>query len=287
MSTPNICLRVDPTNPGQFFACCGLLELAARAYGDATGAFGEANGARTFEIETTRESDASDLIKRLSECSITSTLSPVELSRLKVLLNKSKDSLTASETAEKALLKVKWDRERIHFGTSFDVWIDWWNDEITGGSRFKTWAGKQLVWEILDALQRSLRTREWNAKTSADCLFERFSDGNLPLYFDADIGAHSSSIDVGFSLDALSIRSSVRAVIELAALVGLQRFRPRYSRDAVTYTVWRTPLSPLLASVAAAGVFTEQSSETNEFGILFRSKYLKSFLPAHQTIQNP
>ena len=287
MSTPNIRIQVDPTNPGQFFACCGLLELAARAYGEATGAFGESNGTRTFDIETSRESHASDLIKRLSKCSITSTLSSDELARLKVFLNKSKDSLTASETAEKAKLKVKWDRERIHLGAPFDVWIDWWNDDLTGGSRFKTWAGKQLVWEILDALQRSIRTREWNVKLSADCFFERFSEGNLPLYFDADIGAHSSSIDVGFSLDALSMRSSVRAVIELAAFVGLQRFRPHYSADVATYSVWKSQLSPLLASVASAGVFTEQPRETSEFGILFRSKYLKSFLPAHKTIQCP
>jgi len=25
-------IRVDPTNPGQFFACCGLLELADRLW---------------------------------------------------------------------------------------------------------------------------------------------------------------------------------------------------------------------------------------------------------------
>ena len=28
--TPSIAVSVDPTNPGQFFACCGLLELADR-----------------------------------------------------------------------------------------------------------------------------------------------------------------------------------------------------------------------------------------------------------------
>jgi CRISPR-associated protein Csb3 len=204
-----------------------------------------------------------------------------------VLLNKSKESLTSQEKAEKVALGVEWNRERIHFGGGFDIWIDWWNDEFAGGSRFKTWAGKQLLWEILDALQRSMRARQWSTDLSKTCLFERFTDGNLPLYFDADIGGHSSSIDVGFSLDALSMRSSVRAVIELAAFVGLQRFRPRYSRDIVTYDVWKEPLSPLLASVASAGVFTERTSETYEFEILFRSKYLRSFLPAHLTIQHP
>jgi CRISPR-associated protein Csb3 len=41
-STHTIRIRVDVTNPGQFFACCGLLELAARIRPGAAGCF-EAN----------------------------------------------------------------------------------------------------------------------------------------------------------------------------------------------------------------------------------------------------
>src|SRR3954467_14091594 len=36
---PSINLAVDPTNPGQFFACCGLLELAHRLSSEAHGWF--------------------------------------------------------------------------------------------------------------------------------------------------------------------------------------------------------------------------------------------------------
>jgi CRISPR-associated protein Csx14 len=32
-------VRLEPTNPGQFFACCGLLELAHRLWGGAEGWF--------------------------------------------------------------------------------------------------------------------------------------------------------------------------------------------------------------------------------------------------------
>ena len=38
MSEP-IRITVDPTNPGQFFACCGLLELADRLWPGAEGWF--------------------------------------------------------------------------------------------------------------------------------------------------------------------------------------------------------------------------------------------------------
>ena len=37
--TPAITLEVDLTNPGQFLACCGLLELASRLDGEAVGWF--------------------------------------------------------------------------------------------------------------------------------------------------------------------------------------------------------------------------------------------------------
>lgn len=36
---PSIRINVDPTNPGQFFACCGLLELADRLWPGAEGWF--------------------------------------------------------------------------------------------------------------------------------------------------------------------------------------------------------------------------------------------------------
>jgi CRISPR-associated protein Csb3 len=36
---PNITIPVDLTNPGQFFACCGLLELADRLWPGAEGWF--------------------------------------------------------------------------------------------------------------------------------------------------------------------------------------------------------------------------------------------------------
>ena len=36
---PTLRLRLDARNPGHFFACCGLLELADRAWGGAEGWF--------------------------------------------------------------------------------------------------------------------------------------------------------------------------------------------------------------------------------------------------------
>ena len=46
--SPSITVTVDPTNPGQFFACCGLLELADRLWPGAEGWFAE--DGREFKI---------------------------------------------------------------------------------------------------------------------------------------------------------------------------------------------------------------------------------------------
>jgi CRISPR-associated protein Csx14 len=37
---PDLTLAVTPRNPGQFFACCGVLELASRLWPGSEGWFG-------------------------------------------------------------------------------------------------------------------------------------------------------------------------------------------------------------------------------------------------------
>ena len=41
---PSITVKVNVTNPGQFFACCGLLELADRLWPGAEGWFDGSGG---------------------------------------------------------------------------------------------------------------------------------------------------------------------------------------------------------------------------------------------------
>jgi len=58
-------VQVDAMNPGQFFACCGLLELAHRLWPGAEGWFDEGN--REFQIYCNNPSASLDeLVNRLS-----------------------------------------------------------------------------------------------------------------------------------------------------------------------------------------------------------------------------
>lgn len=278
-------ITADPTNPGQFFACCGLLELSDRLWrGGAEGSFSSSGLEFTIsrKINPT-DGDAAQLLAALAACPITSTMTEGQIARLKQLLNQKKTTLSQQDAAEKSSLSELWERERIHIGKPFDVWVDWWGDDRAGGSKFKTWAGKQFVIDLVRGMQSPLRTETWQTLPPTDWLSEPAGGGNLPLYFDADIGGQSSSIDIGFSLDALDMGSRTKPMIELAAFVGLQRFRPwpDDAGDLFRYTAWTDLLPPLLASLACNGaVVVQPNARRFEFRLLYRTKYLKSFLPA-------
>jgi CRISPR-associated protein Csb3 len=280
---PTIRVKVDPSNPGEFFACCGLLELADRQWGGAEGAFSSSG----VEFAISRKGDPSrgdgnELRAKLASCVITSTMTEEQIARLKKLLNQKKTTLTPQDLVEKQRLSGLWERERLRLHDPFNVWIDWWGDERAGGSNFKTWAGKQFVLDLVRGMQAPIRSDAWSSLPTAEWLNEPAGDGSLPLYFDSDIGGQSSSIDVGFSMDALDMRSRTRPIVELAAFVGLQRFRPfpEKSGGSFSYVQWTEPLPPVLAAVACCGQLPQQNARAFEFRLLYRTKYLKSFLPA-------
>ncbi len=279
----SIRITVDPTNPGQFFACCGLLELADRLWGGAEGAFSSSGVEFLLSCKGNSCKDhANELRAKLASCVITSTMTEEQIARLKKLLNQKKTTLTARDLAEKQRLSDLWETERLRLHDPFNVWIDWWGDERAGGSRFKTWAGKQFVIDLVRGMQAPIRSDAWSSLPTTKWLNEPARDGSLPLYFDADIGGQSSSIDVGFSMDALDMRSRTRPMIEFAAFVGLQRFRPfpEKSGESFSYVQWTEPLPPVLAAAACCGQLPQQNARTFEFRLLYRTKYLKSFLPA-------
>jgi CRISPR-associated protein Csb3 len=47
---PQITMNADVTNPGQFFACCGLLELAHRLWPGTEAWFGSVTGQTSFSM---------------------------------------------------------------------------------------------------------------------------------------------------------------------------------------------------------------------------------------------
>ena len=242
-------MPVDVTNPGQFFACCGLLELAARKWPDAVGHF----------------------------CSDTFLMGNVgPLSEL--LLAIAEDPPVACDPEDPMTSPLILECFRLR--------LDWWWDELAGGKAFKTWAGQEQIVAKAHAMHATFVGATYGEATLLSSSAILFAAGDskkaiAPLYFDACRVGQAQSIDVGFSTDTHGLRVPTCAALEYLCLVGLQRFRPVSREDrAFTYTAWLTPLPPALAAAAATGGTGFNRGDSYSFRLLYRTKYLKGFLAA-------
>jgi CRISPR-associated protein Csb3 len=137
-------------------------------------------------------------------------------------------------------------------------------------------------------MKKAIETPDWQTRPPEDWFTHSVSECGLPFNFDSDLGGQGSALDVGFSFDPLNssdltrIESTARPCLELLAFVGLQRFRARQvpKENRFLYCCWNHPLSPATAAPAACGLLPMADAETFEFRLLYRTDYLKSFLPA-------
>jgi CRISPR-associated protein Csb3 len=281
MSKPNIQVPVDLTNPGQFFACCGLLELADRLWAGAEGWFAGNNFCIAVGVSLP------DIFDTLRRTSVNNTMTPQQLARLEELSNmtkKQREAIDGAEDEKKALESLRRELPILLSG-GFSLRIDWFTDGYAGGSRFKTWAGQQSVLDIARAMHAGLN----HVNTAvASTLWNSTRGGGLPFNFDSDLGGQGSALDIGFSFDPLAasemtrIEGTCKPALEILAFIGLQRFRPREIPDhnRFVYTAWRQPLPPSVAAAAGCQAIPVGDTPCYEFRLLYRTKYLKSFLPA-------
>src|SRR5438552_1772322 len=123
-SEGNIYVNVDVTNPGQFFACCGLLELADRLWPGVEGRF--ENGDRTFVIS------GSQTLDKLIKATATAEL-----------IHTRPSDLYSSPLVIAAPFRP--------------LSIDWWETDLTGARDLKVWAGTMESFGIAQAMQHAMR----------------------------------------------------------------------------------------------------------------------------------
>ncbi len=275
-------VNVDLTNPGQFFACCGLLELADRLAPGAEGWF--AGGEFWIACDPAKLSTIEQLLQALIDCPLANTMTPTQLDRLRELTAKTGKELAEIAGAEGELKALDADRRvlPIVLGPPFDLRVDWFLDDLAGGSRFKTWAGQQGVLGIASAMKKAVEPTPGKVNPAEACFRASVLGAGLPFNFDSDLGGQATAIDLGFSADPLKISSPSRPFIELLAFVGLQRFRPGEfpGENRYSYAAWGSPLPSGVAAAVCSGGVAHRDSTKYEFRLLYRTKYLKSFLPS-------
>jgi len=289
--TPSFSVNVDMTNPGQFFACCGLLELAHRLWPGVEGWFDVSKS--VFAISSKDVPATLEHLKdELSKCDI-SGLSEEERQERETLeaerreLKRQNQKLHDDKEERRKALGVLAREGVIWLGKPFDVALNWWQTDDNDTTVPKTWAGRQELHKIVRAAQDVLsRLDDPSNMFDYGCVMrmpseyrKKDSDGEKPVepfYFDARRFAHA--LDAGFSLDVQEAETNAHPAVELLSLIGLQRFRPAAPDKWVfEYSAWLAPLSaPVAAAVACCAVST---GIRYRFRLLFRDdqKRYKAF----------
>ena len=233
-SESTIRINVDVTNPGQFFACCGLLEIADRLWPGTEGWFNNSNfilstNGSLREILTRLIHNApSQLEKVCGDISVKPIIAPLEF--------------------------------KLCDGDSPPLMIDFWMrvDIVRGKVQaisnppWNCWSGQQTPLRIWSPLRDALRG-----------IIERHSDEELlqlftlrsPLKgrFGFDSSAAWNALDLGFSPNDQKMAVNSSPASELLSAIGLQRFRPLVSADrsVISYATWSVPACVFVASTMA------------------------------------
>jgi len=248
----SLSVNVDVTNPGQFFACCGLLELAHRLWPGAEGSF----EAGRFKIGP--------------NCGGATISSVAAWLRHRELAQDDADA--DNKTCPLRLQEKNTDGSG---GGCRSVLLDWWRDDTSVGGSLKTWAGQQSVTDISSKMLGLAVDEDVDAEW-----LDRAKAAQPPFYFDARRFAHA--LDTGFSLDAQGAETVAHPAVELLCLIGLQRFRPRRSFESkwrFEYWTWLHPLGAPVAAAAACGAVETPGSQGYRFSLQFRDnqKRYKAF----------
>ncbi len=265
-------IPVDLTNPGQFFGCCGMLELANRLDPGAEAWFkyGE------FLIATDKS--------EISLESLLNSAQEIKLIEEGELNNPEDDENGEGDDREK-------DVSTLIIESPIAIRLDWWKDKT-----LKTWAGSMNARKIFLAMCKAIDTQnkdpfnqglvvsdaDTSIKSSTKNKKPKKPKKREPFYFDSRRGASALAVDVGFSPDALKLTTIAYPAVEGLAMIGLQRFRPRPTDKLriFEYSAWDTPLPVEVAPLATLGFI--EGGNKYRFKNAFRTdqRKHKAFSPA-------
>lgn len=253
---PAIRLSVDPTNPGQFFACCGVLELASRLWKEEQaegwfegGAFCVKTDGHLRELLLALVREAAKAVTQLDNgLAVKPLIAP----------------LCLEIAPDVAMTLDAWMNIRTEKGKVAALANPPWN----------FWSGQQTSLRIWTSLRSALQDQiEDLHDGSLEALFSQ----RVPLTgrFGFDPGAAWTALDVGFSPDAQEMPVATSPATELLAAVGLQRFRPVVSKDRsfFDYATWGQPLAPSVAAAAASSLVVVPPSSLFRGKVVSRGSY--------------
>lgn len=283
---PTIRIAVDLTNPGQFFACCGLLELASRLDPNSIAQFQNGHFVINGEVQS--------VLDYFFKCHVTvdtCQTSMIDDEGDKVDDRKNDDNGDSH-------------RGRIYPMTlhePFNLRLDWWNDEAAQRQKLKTWTAGQRVTDLLLGYHKKRKGKVEGMYIPS--MREHFAEAvkrypqdwlreplpiKVPMAFSYDSRlSRNNALDQGHTTDSVMAFSPA---VDVLTLIGLQRFRPlmleTWSRNR--YYTWRQSLPVEIAAVAALGLIPQLIDCCFEFPIKRRDSQGRFKLFGHaQPVRRP
>jgi CRISPR-associated protein Csb3 len=298
-------LAVDATNPGEYLAVCGLIELVSRLDESATSAWSRRSGL-VREVPMAM-SDACEIQTRLTEPEFARELSTALVSRSAWSAVTDRGRVPLSEAVAEWTAGIEFALPGHAGVVVVDHWYEWAfvkGDHVVqrigkrdGKSRWKFWAGQQdskkgitgLVLELVDA------SATMGQVGRVQDILAFSSPGSSRLNLDA--ATTRSSIDRGISANdaAADGGSAGRPGLELLAAIGLSGFfPPRHYGDAAPdgtvavnkrlfrYCTWKPQASISLARLCARGVAVagiERNPREATIGMMGQYSYMRFARP--------
>jgi CRISPR-associated protein Csx14 len=257
----NIRIPVDLTNPGQFFACCGLLEIADRVWPGAEGWFDADLFCLRFAgnlrlLLTYLILDPPHALAFVCE---TLPVKPIVAPL----------ALTLDADATGRFVLDYWTKVITKSGSVQAVAAPPWN----------MWSGNQKSLPIWLQLRDELRVlivgdelSKVTPRTDAQLVDLFRQTRPLTGRFGFDSTAAWNAQDVGFSPNDQGMAVESSPATELLAAIGIQRFRPAIDVGVVNYQLWNYAASPAIAAAFACGGI-QHDGASYRFEIVNRGQY--------------
>lgn len=257
-----ITIPVDLSNPGQFFACCGLLELSDRLWPTSSGWFESGRQGSAFHIATPHGGNLRDLLAAANQ----------------IQFDVAVDGGSEEEGADNA-----GDIEPLIVTSPVPMVLDWWSDKS-----IKPWAGSMKERPIFFAMLRAIDPIHRDPFNDLRAVLDPIGSGDAkrrqrpgkkrePFYFDCRRGASAHPLDSGFSPDTHHLESECCPAVEAMCFIGLQRARPAPmdKPNRSRYTAWTKPLPTNALAPFVCGAINIEGSTSYSFDNCFRTDQKK------------
>jgi CRISPR-associated protein Csx14 len=241
-------VRIDPLNPGQFFACCGLLAMLEGAGINAASRFETSpdSARRAHFVVAANGGDVPTALDDLRQSTV--------------------------DAAEKDV-EVEPTIEPVAIRTATQFWrLDWWLTEFGDAStELKCWAGQVKSLALISELFHLV-----NPNAELESLFD-FAV-MTKAKFGIDPRSAWNALDFGYSPDKHGKDAATYPMVEALGCLGLQSFRPTVLKGRkVRYALWMQQLPCSVARLAAFMPWSGLDHRSYEFSIDKRGQSYKFF----------